>query len=142
LRGRRNLTIARQGTGVQTEARIAALRERVRPMDVRIKNGTPMHGESLCETCVHAHLVKGFRESEQLVVCQACYPERTVPFRVRECSGYTQVKRQTLKQMEEIAWVLDPKGNKRRAGFVPASELRKDEEAIEIVLRHGASEQG
>jgi len=103
-------------------------------MDVRIENGTPIHGQPLCEACVHAHIVKGFRESDVMVVCQASYPERLVPFHVRECSRFIEVKRQTLKQMEEIAWVLDPRGSKRRAGFVPAGELDKEQEAIELIL--------
>ncbi len=110
-------------------------------MDVRIKNGTPMHGESLCQTCVHALIAHGYRESEEQVICQMCYPERLVPFRVRECTGYTQVKRQTLKQMEDIAWVLDTKGCRRRAGFVAPTELQKDDESIEIILNEGTSQQ-
>jgi hypothetical protein len=104
-------------------------------MDVRIKNGTPLHSESLCETCVHAHIVRGYRESEELTVCQATYPEHTVPFHVRECSGYTQMKRQTLKQMEDIAWVLGPNGGKRRAGFVPAADVETKETQVELFLR-------
>jgi len=44
-------------------------------MDIHIKNGTPLHGESLCATCMHAHTVKGYSESEEMVVCQATYPE-------------------------------------------------------------------
>jgi len=32
-------------------------------MSVNVKNGTPMHGPSLCETCTRAHVAKGFRQS-------------------------------------------------------------------------------
>jgi len=103
-------------------------------MDIHIKNGTPLHGESLCATCMHAHTVKGYSESEEMVVCQATYPEQRIEFRVRECSGYIETKRQTLRQMEDIAWVLVPRGSKRKAGFVPASELRGDENEIELIL--------
>jgi hypothetical protein len=102
-------------------------------MDFRIKNGTPADGESLCESCVHAHIEKGYRDSEQVVVCRATYPDHRVLFRVRECSGYTEVKRQTLRQMEEIAWVLAPREGKRKAGFVPAKELEKESE-VELIL--------
>lgn len=103
-------------------------------MSVHIKNGTPLHGESLCETCVHGHITKGYRESEELVVCQATYPEHRVSFRVRECSEFTEKKRQTLKQMEEIAWVLAHNGYTRKVGFVPARELQTDEHEIELIL--------
>jgi hypothetical protein len=103
-------------------------------MGIHVKKGTPLHGESLCTTCTHAHIVKGYRESEEVVVCQATYPEQRIAFPVRECSGYIERKRQTLRQMEDIAWVLVPRGSKRRAGFVSAGELRGDENEIELIL--------
>jgi hypothetical protein len=103
-------------------------------MSVRVKNGTPLHGESKCHMCVNALVKRGFRESEEEVVCQASYPDRRVPFRVRECSAYLETKRQTLKQMEDIAWLLAPRGNKRQAGFVSAREFRNEEDEIELIL--------
>ena len=100
-----------------------------------MKNGTPLYGDSLCESCTKAHIERGFRESEERVFCEATYYTHRVLFPVRECSGYVEKKRQTLDQMEEIAWVLTPRGSKRRAGFVPAEELRqKDGEGIELIL--------
>ena len=46
---------------------------------------------------------------------------------------YLERDRQPLKQMEEIAWVLTPRGGKHKAGFVPAKELKKESE-IELIL--------
>jgi hypothetical protein len=87
-------------------------------MSVNIKNGTPMHGPSLCETCERAHIVKGYRESELVVVCRATYvPQIRVTFPVRECSSYVSQGRKNLDDMEEIAWVLGARGSKRQAGF-------------------------
>jgi len=37
-------------------------------MSVRIKNSTPVNGESMCESCVDAYIEKGYRESEQTVM--------------------------------------------------------------------------
>ena len=51
-------------------------------MDARIKNGTPLHGQSLCETCSRAHIARGFGEGEVLVICQATSPEHRVRYRV------------------------------------------------------------
>jgi hypothetical protein len=34
--------------------------------------------------CSRAHIARGFSESEKLVVCQAVYPERRVPFKIRD----------------------------------------------------------
>lgn len=114
-------------------------------MRANIRNGTPLHGKSLCETCVNAHIARGFRESEEIVHCQATYPDHRVSFRIRECSGFTEKKRQTLKQMEDIAWLLDPKGTSRKVGFVSPDDSRKDRDRIELILSEtdqAASRQG
>lgn len=102
-------------------------------MRANIRNGTPLHGEPLCETCAHAHIERGYRESEELVFCQLTYPSHRVPFPIQSCSGYTETKRQTLAQMEKIAWVLDSKGYTRKLGFV-SPEARPEPEPIELIL--------
>jgi len=102
-------------------------------MGINMKNGTPMHGPSLCETCTRAHVVRGYRTSEEFVICQATYPERRVPFRVYQCTDYLDRTRQNLKQMQDIAWLLAPRGSKR-AGFVPPSEMPNDEDELELTL--------
>jgi hypothetical protein len=105
-------------------------------MSFNVKNGTPMHGPSLCETCDRAHIVRGYRESELLVVCRATYePERLVPFPVRECSSYVNKNAFTLYDMEKIAWTIAPRGPKRAAGFVMPGGLTEDEREFEIVLK-------
>jgi hypothetical protein len=109
-------------------------------MSIYVKEGTPLHGASKCHTCMHSHVVKGYRESEELVVCQSMYPERRIPFLVRECSSYAEVKRQTLKQMEEMAWILSERG-KRMTGF--GSSVKRDatsENEVELVLFRKPSE--
>ena len=99
-----------------------------------MKDGTPLYGDSLCESCTKAHIERGFRESEGRVFCEATYYTHRVLFHVRECTGYVEKNSQTLSQMEEIAWVLEPRGSKRKAGFVPASTIRKDESEVELTL--------
>ena len=103
-------------------------------MSINIKNGTPTHGPSLCDTCSRSLIAKGYRQSEQVVICQATWPERQVFFPVRECSSYSDKGRQTLCQMEEIAWTLTPRGPKRQAGFVPPGEEKEGDREIELVL--------
>jgi hypothetical protein len=103
-------------------------------MSINIKNGTPTHGPSLCDTCFRSHIVRGYRQSEQVVVCQATYPEMRVHFPVRECSSYSDKGRQTLRQMEEVAWTLVPRGPKRQAGFVAPADLKEGDREIELVL--------
>jgi hypothetical protein len=102
-------------------------------MVARVKNRTPLHSESLCETCALAHIERGYGESELFVVCQATSPDHRVKYRIRDCSSYIEKKRQTLYEMGKIAWLLMPREGKRTAGFVPAVELEKEPE-IELFL--------
>ena len=43
--------------------------------------------ESLCRACYWAHIQKGFRESEEAVLC--CFSRlRAVPFKVADCTDF------------------------------------------------------
>jgi hypothetical protein len=121
-------------TGAHSEAAKRRFLDRIKVMSVRVKGGTPVQGPSLCESCTQAHIVRGFRESELVVVCQATYPERRVTFAVRECSRYVSMTSHTLVEMQKIAWPLTPR-NPRQAGFVaPSHDDDKDDSEIELVL--------
>jgi hypothetical protein len=81
-------------------------------MAVNVKNGTPIDGPSLCQTCMNAQIIRGQRASAEMVICHATYPERDLRFRVHKCTSYLNAARQTLRQMQDIAWVLVLKGSK------------------------------
>lgn len=50
-----------------------------------------------------------------MVVCRATYdPQMRVMFPVRECSSYLSHGRKNLDDMEEIAWMLAPRGSNGR----------------------------
>jgi hypothetical protein len=104
-------------------------------MGVYVKNGTPLSGPSLCETCVNAHVARGYRESEETVICRFTYPDHFVRFRVRQCSGYTETKHQSLDRMEKIAWTVSAVGTKRRTGFVRPGSAEEDGEEIELIIQ-------
>jgi hypothetical protein len=103
-------------------------------MPAHVKNGTPLHGAPLCETCVYAHIARGFRESEELVLCARHEPVHRVPFRVRECSGYLDKTRDSLYEMKQIAWLLAPRGPKRAAGFMAPPGSDAGEPEVELIL--------
>ncbi|HYL83001.1 MAG TPA: hypothetical protein VE263_02105 [Candidatus Angelobacter sp.] len=44
--------------------------------------------ESLCTGCTYAHIVRGHEPGEVLTFCGYAYPQREVPFPVRECTDY------------------------------------------------------
>jgi hypothetical protein len=103
-------------------------------MGVYVKDGTPLDRPSLCETCCNAHLVRGYRASEEVVLCTANNPSRRVRFRVRECTSFIDKNRQSLYEMEKVAWILATGGPKRAAGFVRAGEVADAGREIELAL--------
>jgi len=103
-------------------------------MGIHVKDGTALFGPSLCESCCNAHIARGYGLNEVVTVCTATSPDHRIRFRVRECTSYTDKQRQSLYEMKQIAWVLAPRGPKRRAGFVPVSELLNEEGEIELKL--------
>ena len=103
-------------------------------MAIYVRNGTPIHGPSLCETCVNAHIAKGYRASEELVMCDAYYPMQPVRFEVRECTHYADRTRQNLDAMKKIALVIRTADPKRVAGFVAANEGADEVDGIELIF--------
>jgi hypothetical protein len=71
---------------------------------VYVKNGTPAEAQSKCASCMHAHILRGFRESEEIVYCNTSYYRLLlVPFKVYECSKHMDRTRPTSEQMEDLA---------------------------------------
>ena len=95
-------------------------------MRIGIRGGTAHHGEpSLCLSCRWATIVKGARLHEEIVECGELFGGRNrITFRVTSCTGYSDRRRASLREMEEIAWVLRADPSRKTAGFVPARELR------------------
>lgn len=102
-------------------------------MSIHVRDGTPMHGPSICETCTFAQVKRGYRESEALVFCVATEPAHAVPFPVRDCTAYRDKTRPSIYEMEKIALTITPRDPKR-TGFVPAVEPDKVVSEIELKL--------
>ena len=72
--------------------------------------------ESLCCACYWAHIQKGFRESEEAVFC--CFSKfRPVPFKVADCTDFSNKNVPTREQMENIALIIPTKPARKRSGF-------------------------
>jgi hypothetical protein len=71
---------------------------------------------SLCRACYWAHIQKGFRESEEAVFC--CFSKfRPVPFKVADCTDFSNKNVPTREQMENIALIIPTKPARKRTGF-------------------------
>jgi len=86
-------------------------------VNIKVLNGTPRDGESLCRTCRYVHLQKGYRDSEEMIYCDWSQTKRIL-FNVRECTDYTDRTVPSKYDMEKIAWILEIKGG-RAMGFTP-----------------------
>ena len=76
-------------------------------------------------TCVWAHMQRGFRLNEELVFCDFGVLRR-VPFKVRECTDYSDKNRPSYEQMEKLAILVEPR---RLAGF-EREERKKEPEPV------------
>ena len=70
---------------------------------VDVKNGTPVGSEHLCKRCTWGQCVRGYRDSDLLVLCTNASPNFTVPFPVCECSAFSDKHRPTFEQMSRLA---------------------------------------
>jgi hypothetical protein len=87
---------------------------------IHVRNGTPAGNVSLCHTCRHAHIQRGYADSEEQVRCGYFYEQvRLVQFAVRSCTDYTSKLVKTVYEMEKVAFILDAKeiARRRYAGF-------------------------
>src|SRR2546426_2417478 len=94
-------------------------------MRFRIQGGTANHGEpSLCYTCRFATIIRGHRLRHEIIDCGRLSDRGRITFRVTSCTAYADRRRASLRDMEEIAWVLrsDPRRNK--IGFVQSLASR------------------
>ena len=95
-------------------------------MRVKIRGGTAANDQAtLCLTCRYATVVKGRSLRDEIVECaQLSFGNRRIAFPVTSCSDYSDRRLPSIREMEEIAWVLRSDLKKKEIGFVKASDLR------------------
>lgn len=90
---------------------------------IYVKNGTPVETDSLCTTCTYAHILRGYRESEEKVFCNYVYQQLIpITFKIRECSGYSDKNKPSWEEMEELAIEVRPGPTFKHVGFRSRSE--------------------
>src|SRR5262245_25983162 len=101
-------------------------------MRIKIQGGTVDHGQqSLCESCRSATIVRGHKLGDEIVECdQLSYRYGRVPFLVMFCSRYSDRRRASVREMEEIAWILRSDPHRNQVGFVRSNRLTDDERYV------------
>ena len=101
-------------------------------MRINVRGGTVDHGQrSLCESCRWATIVRGPRLGDEIVeCCQLSFKNRRVAFPVTSCSDYLNRNQATLRQMEEIAWILRSDPLRNQVGFVRSCRLKDEERYV------------
>lgn len=84
---------------------------------VYVRPETPMQG-SRCDSCQHAHIFVGYRESEAIAYCTYVYDQAIpVPFKVRDCTSYADKGQPTWKQMQDLALPIRETSTAKTTGF-------------------------
>ena len=101
-------------------------------MRIKVRGGTVDHGRrSLCESCRFSTVIRGSKLGEEIVECSLLsYRNQRVPFPVTSCSGYLDRNQATVRELEEIAWILRSDPRRNQAGFVHSSKLTDDERYV------------
>lgn len=95
-------------------------------MRLKIQGGTVRHGEpSLCVTCRHATVVQGPGLQDRIVDCGLLSSrDSRISYPVSSCSGYSDKRHPSLREMEDIAWLLRTDARRKNIGFIQARELK------------------
>ena len=103
-------------------------------MRVKIRGGTLAHGDApLCQTCRYATIVKGPGLRDEIIECrELAFGRQRITFPVHTCTSYADRRQASLREMEEIAWVLRTDARRNEIGFVRASTLRERERHVLI----------
>ena len=83
-------------------------------------------GPDLCESCRSGMVIKGVAEQELIKVCHQLEDSRPIPFKVAECSGYSNKTSMTKSDMEKIAQIMVFKKGSGFIGFQSANKFREE----------------
>ncbi len=95
-------------------------------MKIKIRGGTVQHGEtSLCVTCRYATVIQGTSLRDERIDCGRLYGDKgRITFPVTSCTGYSDSRLPSIREMEEIAWILRTDAKRKTIGFVQAKQLK------------------
>jgi len=94
-------------------------------MRFKIQGSTARPGESaLCVSCRHSIVATGVRLRDEIVECTMLGSgSNRIPFPVTVCTEYVSRLHPSIREMEDIAWVLRTDPRRRQVGFVQSKDL-------------------
>ena len=105
-------------------------------MQLKIMNGTPKSGKSLCKSCKNAMIIRG-QNMEERILCNLSgfsmiwgFGSPVVEFAVAECSKYQEVNSPSLAEMKQIAWEVTA----RKRGSVGFGDGVTNPDELETVI--------
>ena len=103
-------------------------------LPIHVKEGAAIGSQSRCVSCEHSHILRGYRASEEVTFCYYA-SLMVVPFKVRECSNYSDKTRPSWEQMEELAIEIRATPTLKSAGFRTRPESEREVEKGEAATR-------
>ena len=97
----------------------------------KVQGGTLVEGDSLCRTCRHAHIARGYRQNEEMVYC-GYDTMRAVRFKVAECTDFLDKTVPTRYEMEQMAYLIQVEPARKRSGFSPGAGFAVGEPQEEV----------
>ena len=90
----------------------------------KVRGGTTTAAR-LCDSCSHSLIYQG-EDSKEYIYCSVARTHR-VPVKVVRCSDYSdkRVARPSLRQMEDMAFILTESGPLKNIGFVHSRDWKK-----------------
>lgn len=94
-----------------------------------VKGTTTGDGTPLCHTCRWATIVRGPQLGHEIVSCARVSDDR-ITFPVVSCTSYLDRSLTSLRDMEDVAWILRSDARRKEIGFVRARDLKPRERYV------------
>jgi len=101
-------------------------------MRFKIQGSTARPGEpALCVSCRHSIVAMGVRLRDEIVECgMLASGHNRITFPVTVCTEYVSRQHPSIREMEDIAWVLRTDPRRRQVGFVQPRDLMPKERYV------------
>lgn len=83
----------------------------------KVHNGTTGDGDSLCDGCINSQVTEGYSQAHKVVYCNAPINGLYITWPVCKCNEYKAKETTALKEMEKVAWIVQPR-KRGKVGFV------------------------